>query len=151
MTARTRNTIIVAVAVIGVCGLFVFGVLAGAAVVGYRKAIQVGNGTATLQNIKTIAAVEFQYFNTHNRTFGTMEQLIHEQQLSSKFSGHPAVADGYVFTLTLASKSDGSSWYKITADPQDQSSGTNHFYLDSDDHLIRVNAERQAGPSDPDM
>jgi Tfp pilus assembly protein PilE len=147
LTARTR-IIIIAAAVIGGSLLLCFGFLAGVAVTGYRAAMHEGNGMATLQNLKTIAAVEAQYFNSHNRTFGTLDQLINEQLLSSKFRGHPAVADGYVFTLTLAPK-DGSSWYKITADPQDDETGTNHFYLDSSDHLIRVNRDRQAGPTDP--
>ena len=68
--------------------------------------------------------------------------------LSSKFAGHPTVADGYVFTLSVARKPDGSSWYKVTADSQDESTGTNHFYLDSDDGRIHVNSERQASPDD---
>lgn len=104
MTARTGNIIIIAVAVVLVCVLFVCGVLAGAAVVGYRAAIRAGNEAATIQNLKTIDAVEVQYFNAHDRTFGTLDQLINEQQLSRKFSGHPTLADGYVFTLSVVQK-----------------------------------------------
>ena len=156
MTPRTQKAIIAAlvtttitVAVVEVCVLSVFGFLVGAAVVGHRAATRAGYEAATLQNLKTIAAVEAQYFHSHNRTFGTVDQLVNELSLSSKFRGHPAVVDGYVFTLTLAPKPDGSSWYKITADPQSESTGTRHFYLDSDDHRLRVNPERQAGPTDP--
>jgi hypothetical protein len=117
---------------------------------GYRVAINEGNGAATLQNLKTIAAVEVQYFNIHNRTFGTLDRLISEQMLNSRFKGNSAVVDGYVFTLSLAREPDGSSsWYKITADPQDESKGRNHFYLDSDENRIHVNPEGQAGPTDP--
>ena len=142
--------IIIASVVIAVCVLFVLGVLVGAAIVGYRAAERAGNEAATIQNLKTIAAGEVEYFNTHNRIFGTLDQLVSEQMLSSKFAGHPTVADGYVFTLSVTRKPDGSSsWYKITADPQDESQGTNHFYLDSNDGRIHVNSERQAGPDDP--
>jgi hypothetical protein len=117
---------------------------------GFRAATRAGYEAATLQNLKTIAAVEAQYFITHKRSFGTSDQLISEQMLNSKFSGNPAVVDGYVFTLSLARKPDGaSSWYKITADPQDESTGRNHFYLDSDEGRIRVNPDGQAGPTDP--
>src|SRR6476620_8515912 len=101
MTARARN-IIIALAVVALCVLFAFGVMVGAAVVGYRAAMRAGYEAATVQNLKTIEAVEARYFITHNRTFGTLDQLIKEQELSQKFSGHPAVADGYVFTLSLA-------------------------------------------------
>ena len=148
MTNRAR-TIIIAVVVIAVCVLFVLGVLVGAAVMGWRSALRSGNEAATLQNLKTIAVVEVEYFNTHKRTFGTLDQLISEQLLSAKFAGHPTVADGYVFTLTVTRKPDGSSWYNITADPQDKSQGTRHFYLDANDGGIHVNSEHQAGPDDP--
>jgi hypothetical protein len=149
MTNRAQK-IIIAVVVIGICALFVLGFLGGTAVVGYRAAMRAGNEAATLQNLKTIAAVESQYFITHNRTFGTLAQLTSEQLLSSKFTVDPIVADGYVITLSLARKPDGSSsWYKITADPYDEATGRKHFYLDSDENRIRVNPEGQAGPTDP--
>ena len=147
--ANRAQKIVIVVVVIGVCVLFVLGVFAGAAMVGWRAATRAGNEAATIQNLKTIAAVEVQYFNTHKRTFGTLDQLISEQLLSAKFAGHPTVADGYVFTLSVTPKSDGPSWYKITADPQDESQGTTHFYLDSNDGGIHVNSEHQASPSDP--
>jgi hypothetical protein len=149
MTTRTRNIIIIAAAVVVLGGLFVLGVIAGAGVVGYRAAMRAGFEAATVQNLKTIAAVEAQYFVTHNRTFGTLDQLIKEQELSRKFSGDPAVADGYIFTLSITPQPDGSSGYKINADPQSEASGAKHFYLDSSDNRIRVNPDRQAGPSDP--
>lgn len=148
MTSRAQK-ILVVVAVVGVCGLFFLGILTGAAVMGYKAAMRAGNEAATIQNLKTVAAVEAQYFNTHNRTFANFDQLIHEELLSSKFSSKPTIADGYLLNLSIAQKPDGvASWYKITADPQDESKGKNHFYLDSDDERIRVNSENQAGPAD---
>jgi len=148
MTDRAR-TIIIALAVVGLCVLFAFGVMVGAAVVGYRAAMRAGSEAATIQNLKTIGAIEAQYFLTHNRTFGTLDQLIKEQELSRKFSGHPAVADGYVFTLSLGLQPNGSSSYKLTADPEPGLSGAHHFYVDSNEDRIRVNPDHQAGPNDP--
>jgi Tfp pilus assembly protein PilE len=148
MTNRAQKIIIASV-IVGVCLLFVLGVLVGAAVVGWRSALRSGNEAATIQNLKTIAVVEAEYFNTHKRTFGTLDQLMSEKLVSAKFAGQPTMADGYVFTLTVTRKSDGSSWYKITADPQDESQGTRHFYLDSNDGGIHVNSQHQAGPDDP--
>jgi Tfp pilus assembly protein PilE len=149
MTPLTKKTIIAGAIVVLICVLSYFGFLVGAAVISYRAVIRSGNEAATIQNLRTIAAVEAQYFNSHNRTFATLDQLINEQLLSSKFRGHPSVADGYVFTLTLTSKPDGSSSCKITADPQNADTGTNHFYVDFDDDRIRVNPDREAGPADP--
>jgi len=149
MTAREKKIIIAAVVVVVCVPLVFVGVMVGAAVVGYRAAMRAGSEAATIQNLKTIGAIEAQYFLTHNRTFGTLDQLIKEQELSQKFSGHPVVADGYVFTLSVAPKPNGSSSYKITADPEPGLSGAQHFYLDSDDNRIRVNPDHQAGPTDP--
>lgn len=148
MTSRAKK-VVIALSVVGVCVLFVLGLMAGAAVVAWRAAVRSGNEAATLQNLKTIAAVEAQYFHTNSRTYGTLDQLISKQFLSSKFAGHPTVADGYVFTLSITRKPDGAAWYKLTADPHDKSEGTNHFYLDSDNDGIHVNSARQAGPKDP--
>lgn len=128
----------------------IIGILIGAAVVGYRAATRAGYEAATLQNMRTIAAVQIQYFNTHSRTFATFEQLTKEQMLSSKFSGNPPVTDGYVFTLKVVPKTATSmSSYTLNADPQDTGSGTNHFYLDSNDSSIHVNATQSAGTNDP--
>src|SRR5215813_8537669 len=77
----------------------IIGILIGAAVVGWRAATKSGNEAATQQNLKTIAAVQIQYYNTHGRTFGTFEQLIKEQLLNSKFEGNPPNVDGYTLTM----------------------------------------------------
>ncbi|HEX7721797.1 MAG TPA: prepilin-type N-terminal cleavage/methylation domain-containing protein [Pyrinomonadaceae bacterium] len=126
----------------------IIGILIGAAVIGYKAATKAGYEAATMQNLHTIAAVEIQYFNTHSRSFGTFEQLTKEQLLTSKFSGNPPVADGYVFTMKVVPKTPTStSSYTLNADPQDPSS--NHFYLDSNDSSIHVIQGQSAGPNDP--
>ena len=43
----------------------IIGILIGAAVVGWRAANRSGNEAATIQNLKTISAVQIQYYNTH--------------------------------------------------------------------------------------
>src|SRR5262249_16208177 len=128
----------------------IIGILIGAAVYGWRAAQRAGNEAATLQNLKTIAAVQIQYYNTHGRTFGTFEQLVKEQLLSSKFSGNPPSPDGYVLSLKITPKTTTSSTsYTLNADQQDVGSGTNHFYIDSTDSSIHVNQDQSAGPNDP--
>ena len=128
----------------------IIGILIGAAVVGYRAATRAGYEAATIQNMRTIAAVQIQYFNTHSRSFGTFEQLVAGQSLTSKFSGNPPVADGYVLTMKVVPKTPTStSSYTLNADPQDAASGTNHFFLDSNDSSIHVNQTQSAGPNDP--
>src|SRR5258707_14414274 len=128
----------------------IIGILIGAAVYGWKAAQKAGNEAATMQDLKTIAAVQIQYYNTHARTFGTFEQMVKEQMLTSKFEGNPPSPDGYIFTLKVTPKTAGSpASYTLNADPQTDSSGTNNFYLDSSDSSIHVNATQAAAPGDP--
>jgi prepilin-type N-terminal cleavage/methylation domain-containing protein len=127
----------------------IIGILIGAAVIGFRAAQKAGNEAATLQDLKTVAALEIQYYNTHNRTFGTFEQMVQEKLLSSKFSGNPPSTDGYIFTLKVIPKSATQpTSYTLNADPQGEGTGGNHFYLDSTDGSIHTNATQPAGPND---
>ena len=128
----------------------IIGILIGAAVYGWKAATRAGNEAATQQNLKTIAAVQIQFYNTHSRTFGTFDQMIKEQMLTSKFAGNPPLVDGYVLTLKVTPKSASQpTSYTLNADPQSDSSGINHFYIDSTDSSIHVNATQAAGPNDP--
>ena len=128
----------------------IIGILIGVAVYGFRNAQKTGNETATRQNIQTLAAIEIQYHTTHSRQFATFEQLTSEKLVSNKFEGNPPVTDGYVLTLKVVPKSaTAQSSFTLNADPQDSGSGTNHFYIDSVDGAIHVNAAQPAGPNDP--
>ena len=127
----------------------IIGILIGAAVYGWKAAQRAGNEAATLQNLRTVAAVQIQYYNTHARTFGTFDQLVKEQMLSSKFSGNPPTTDGYILNLKVVPKtSTAPTSYTLNADPQNEASGKNHFYIDSNDGSIHVNADQPASPSD---
>jgi prepilin-type N-terminal cleavage/methylation domain-containing protein len=127
----------------------IIGILIGAAVIGFKAAQKAGNEAATLQDLKTIAAVEIQYYNTHNRTFGTFEQMVQDKVLTAKFSGNPPIVDGYVFTLKVIPKSATlPTSYTLNADPQTDATGGNHYYLDSTDGSIHMNASQPAGPND---
>ena len=128
----------------------IIGILIGAAVIGFRAAQKAGNETATLQDLKTIAAIEIQYYNTHNRTFGTFEQMVQDKLLSSKFTGNPPSTDGYIFTLKVTPKSATQpTSYTLNADPQGDATGGNHFYIDSADGSIHTNATQPAAATDP--
>jgi hypothetical protein len=127
-------------------------VLFGAAAIGWRSATRAGNEAATIQNLRTIGAVEIQYYNTHGRNFGTFEELTREAFLSERFKGQTPVKDGYVLTLTITPNAENTrAMYVLNADPQDDSAGTNHFYLDSSSNEIRVNPSHRAGPNDPPL
>ena len=148
--ANLTQKILIGLAFVGLLGIFVVGVLVGSAVIGWKGALRAGNEAATMQNLKTIAAVEIQYYNTHNRTFGTFDQMITERLLTSKFSGNPPVADGYVFKLNLIPKASSQpTSYTLTADPRSAATGKSHYYIDSNDGTIHVNPDQPARVTDP--
>jgi len=132
----------------------IIGILIGAATIGWRAAVRAGNEAAALQYLKTIASVEIQFYNTHNRSFGTFEQLTKEQMLDSRFAGNPPLVDGYVFTLKVTPKTTSAQTsYTVNADPQQAdgigATGKSHFYMDSTAGTVHVNADQPAGPNDP--
>ena len=145
MRASIQKISLVLVAIM-VVGLVLAGLVFVKAFEGWQLAIRAGNEAATLQNIKTIAVVELQYFYGHRRSFASFEELVKEQLLSSKFSGNPVSTDGYVFTLTVTSE---PAVFTIKADPESTVTGKKHFYLDSVSREIHVNSEKPAGPNDP--
>ena len=145
MSAGIQKLFLVIVAVMLV-GLVLAAIVFVKAFSGLQAVHQIGNETATIQNLKTIAVVEANYFYSHNRTFGTFEQLVKEEMLSSKFAANPAEKDGYIFTLSVTSE---PAAYSINANPLSAAEGKKHFYLDSVSREIHVNPEKPAGPNDP--
>jgi Tfp pilus assembly protein PilE len=137
---------LVLLAILAVCAIFI------AAYYGWHEAQRAGDEAATVQDLKTIAVVEIQYFNTHNRTFGTIDQLISENMLTSKFAGKPTAADGYLFNLKVMPKASGQiSSYALNADPQSDTKGSRHFYIDSTSETIHANPDHSANASDPPL
>jgi Tfp pilus assembly protein PilE len=151
MTALAKSLLIGAAAlallvIMALCAFVVMGIY------GYQNAQRAGNEMAATQDVKTIAVVEIQYYNTHNRTLGTIEQLIKEEMLTSKFSGDRTIIDGYVFTLKVSPKTkDTQSFYSLNADPQNAGTGTNHFYIDSHSSDIHTNEKQPASATDPSL
>ena len=134
----------------------IIGILIGAATIGWKAAVRAGNETATIKGLQTLASVEIQYYNTHNRSFGTFEQMVKEQMLDTRFSGNPPTIDGYIFTLKVTPKSPNQQTsYTVSADPQQSegigATGKNHFYMDSTAGTIHVNPDQPAGPNDPPL
>jgi hypothetical protein len=138
MSSNLQKVSIVLVAVMLV-GIVLAGMVFVQAFQAWAVATRAGNEAATIQNLKTVAVVASQYFYGHHRTFGTVQQLVREQMLSSKFNGNPI--DGHVLTLTVTSE---PAAYTLAADPASKSQGTNHFYLDSSAHQTHFNPDKPA-------
>jgi Tfp pilus assembly protein PilE len=151
MTSLAKKIIIGVVALV-LLVVIAIGILIGAGITGWKAAVRSGNEAAALQHLKTIASVEIQYFNMHNRNFGTFDQLIKDGLLEARFSGDLPVVDGYTFTLKVTPKTTSQATaYTLNSDPQSSASGKNHFYLDSTGGAIHVNADQPASSSDPPL
>jgi Tfp pilus assembly protein PilE len=147
---RTKKIVLGLAIGVLVCLLLITGMLIGAATIGWKSAVRAGNESVAILNLRTIAAIENQYHNTHGRRFGTFEELTGEQLLDARFRGEAPVVDGYVYQLTInQTAANGQAMFVVTADPQDSSAGTNHFYRDSSSDEVRVNPHQRAGPKDP--
>jgi prepilin-type N-terminal cleavage/methylation domain-containing protein len=134
----------------------IIGILIGAATYAWRSAQIQGNEAATIKVLNTLTVVELTYYNTHNRNFGTFEQMVSEKLLDSRFSGNPPTVDGYVFTLKVTPKTaNQQTSYTLNADPEQTgglgTSGRNHYYIDSTANTIHVNPDQPAGPNDPPL
>jgi type II secretory pathway pseudopilin PulG len=150
MTTLTKKIIVGVVVVLLLVVIALAAVLIGAGFYGWKAAQRAGNEEATMQDLKTIAAVEIQYYNTHSRTFGTLDQLIKENMLTSKFLGNPPAVDGYIFILSVVPRTlRQPTSYTLNADPQSAATGRDHFYVDSNSERIHVNPNQPASATDP--
>ena len=144
----TTKGIIIGVIAFVLLVVIAVGILIGAGVTRWKAALRSGNEAAAVQHLKMFAMLEIQYFNMHHRTFGTFDQLLKDGS-DARFSGDLPVVDGYTFTLKVMPKtSSAPASYTLNADPLNNSTGKNHFYLDSTDSSIRVSADRQASARD---
>jgi Tfp pilus assembly protein PilE len=150
VTTLAKGIIIGAIVLILIVG--VVGVVVVIGVYGWKSQRRAGNEAATIAHLRTIAVLEIQYYNTHNRNFGTFDELIKEDMLDLRFAGAAPVVDGYIFSLRLTpgtTSKPGS--YTLNADPSSASTGTKHFYIDSTSGEIRVNPNQPASFSDPPL
>lgn len=148
--SATRKTIITVIVVV-VLVVMVVGVLVGSAFVGWKAAVRSGTEAAILQNMETIAAVEVEYFNSHNRNFGTFDQMVKERMLDLRFSGERPTVDDHIYTLKSIPKTTSQpASYALQVDPQ-EGADKRHFYLDSTSGTIHVNPDRPATADDPPL
>ena len=146
MNKSVRKSLIVAAGVVVLALISVFVIFSLALVRLHDAAERAGNEAATIQNLKTIGFVETQYFNKY-QTFATLDQLVKEELLSSRFAVRPPVIDGYALGLVVQSAPVSS--FTLRADPVSDSNGMRHYYLESTSGDIHVNRAGPAGPNDP--
>lgn len=128
----------------------IIGILVGIGIPAYKAIVRSGNEAAAIKTLQTIAVDQRLYYKQHQgSSYGTFDQLITDVDLDKRFAGDAPVVSGYVFTLKLTAKASGQpAFYTINADPQTDTTGKNHYYVDANSDMVKVNATQPAGTED---
>ena len=115
----------------------------------YPKAVGAADETSAIQTLRTIATAQGQ-LKASRGSYGNFDALVQAGFLDQRFGGETPNLRGYRFTMK-ATDSD----FTVNADPQitesQPTSGSRHFYLDSSDNAVHVNAGQQASKNDPTL
>jgi hypothetical protein len=113
----------------------------------YPKAVGAADEGFAIQTLKLIATAQAQAKVTRG-SYGDFKTLAQSGFLDQRFADAAPTMKGYQFTMTAS-----DSEFVVNADPtavQSQTmKGGRHFYLDSSDNSIHVNATQAATKSDP--
>ena len=112
----------------------------------YPQAVAAADEGFAIQSLRIISTAQAQA-KIMRGSYGDFNTLTQAGLLDSRFASGTPNLKGYQFTMT-ASDAD----FSVRADPQSapmEPSKTRHFYLDSSDNAIHVNASGPASKIDP--
>jgi hypothetical protein len=111
------------------------------------KAVNAADETSAVQALRTIASAQTQAKAMRN-SYADFDTLVQLGFLDQRFSGTNPNVRGYRFSVVA--KPDE---FVVNADPEASqtapTTGSRHFYLDSNDALIHVNPTQSATRQDP--
>jgi len=111
------------------------------------KAVGSADEGSAIQTLRTIASAQTQAKAMRN-SYENFDTLVQLGFLDQRFAGTNPNIRGYRFSVTAS-----ESQFAVTADPQATANapttGSRHFYLDSTDNVIHVNASQSATRQDP--
>jgi len=113
----------------------------------YPKSLGATDEAAAIQALRTIATAQQQLKATRG-AYGGFDALTQAGLLDARFAGSAPNLRGYRFTMNVT-----DSDFSVNADPgtteTQPTTGVRHFYLDSTDNSIHVNAMQAASKNDP--
>jgi len=112
----------------------------------YPKAVGAADEGFAIQALRTIATAQTQFKVTRG-SYGDFDSLTQAGLLDQRFASATPTLKGYRLSMKSAENE-----FTVNADPETQPQGTTgsrHFYLDSSDNAIHVNATQAAGKTDP--
>ncbi len=134
----------------------IIGLLIAVGVPAWSYMVRNGNETAAIDSLRQINERQVQYASKRKGSFAeNFDDLIKDTGFNENFrseSGGKPVFNGYIFTLKTQKSANGKvNFYSVNADPETPTSGSRHFYVDSNGSSIRVSEEGEAGPTSPPL
>lgn len=113
----------------------------------YPKAMGAADEASAIQSLRSIATAQ-QQLKAMRGAYGSFDVLTQAGLLDARFSGNAPNLKGYRFVMNVTETD-----FSVSADPQttdkQRTTGVRHFFLDSNDNSIHVNAAQAASKGDP--
>ncbi len=130
----------------------IIGLLIGVGVPAWSYMVKNGNETAAIQSVRQISERQAQFASRHRGEFGTYDELIKDTGFNENFKGETPTVNGYIFSLKVDKHAAGKpAFWSVNADPETPTSGTRHFYQDSNTSNIRSSEDGPASPQSPPL
>ena len=134
----------------------IIGLLIAVGVPAWSYMVRNGNEVAAIDSLRQINERQVQYASKRKGSFAeSFDELIKDTGFNENFrseSGGKPVFNGSVFTLKTQKSANGKvNFYSVNADPESPTTGSRHFYVDSNGSSIRVSEEGEAGPTSPPL
>ena len=113
----------------------IIGILAGVIIPELYGSVRRATEAAAVVTLNAIRVAETKYFSDHKGQYGTFPQLVELGYLDKRFNHQQPHERGYVFVLTITTKSDDkAAMYSVNANPEQAdgvgATGKVFFYVD---------------------
>ena len=126
----------------------IIGLLIAVGVPAWGVMVRNGNEASAVTMVRQINEHQVMYAKDHGGEFATFDQLVDKTALNESLKGDKPVFNGYTFDLKIEKRAPGKSpSFSVNADPESSSSGTKHYYSDSEKPNIKFSEE---GPATKD-
>jgi hypothetical protein len=113
---------------------------------GLQKSLVVADEAAATGVLRTVALAQQSYSATNSGSFATFQELVASGFLDARFNSEKPAFNNYAYTMEVTKDS-----YQCNADPTNAGAHPGrHFYIDSSNAGIHVNATQRASASDPE-
>jgi prepilin-type N-terminal cleavage/methylation domain-containing protein len=113
----------------------IIGILVSIVVPTYQGSVRKANEAAAVGTLNSIRVAQAKYVIDHKDRYGTFRELFEEGYLDKRFNYDQPHNRGYVFAITLVSKSEGkAATFSVNANPEQSTglgaTGKNFYYID---------------------